>query len=55
MAESGFFFPGPFQWHMEVPGLGVESPILCRRPMHGNARSELYVQPMPQFTATLDP
>ena len=51
-----FCFLGLHPWHMEVPGLGVESEL--QLPAYTTAtamRSELSLQPPPQLTATPDP
>ena len=39
--------------HMEVPGLGNTAAGLHHS--HSNSRSKLYLQPIPQFMAMLDP
>ena len=52
-----FVFLGLHPWHMEVPRIGLKiravAAGLCHS--HGNARSELCLQPTPQLPATPDP
>ena len=55
-----FFLPflGLLSQHMEVPRLGVcliRAEATGLRQSHSNARSELRLQPTPQFRATIDP
>ena len=55
--HSYFVFFWLRQWHMEVPGLGVQWEIaaasLCHS--HSKAESKPHLQPMLQLVATLDP
>ena len=50
-----FVFLGLHLWHMEVPRLRVKSELLLPTYSHSNARSKLYLRPIPQLTATPDP
>ena len=50
-------FLGPLLWHMEVPGLGVESGPVATSLHHGHSHAgfKLCLRPTSQLTTTPDP